>query len=452
MTTEHPLAHIDLFANLILFYACLIPCRYANEYVYPSVDKAFSDQQRTLLEEMKRQQDEDDTRGLSLAVDCRFSRPGYTATYGVTSAMCLDTGKIFATVVKSKTDIDVASSSGMETVGTKAVLKGIMEPWTDDCETSTPTNPCNSPSGSPSFCLPAPSSNSPSIPLRVDLLVTDENAAVMGMVRKEFPYLRHEADPWHLRKSIMKRLHKEAKKKVNEPLGEWLPSIRNWLWTAMKECRGDGDLLVELWRSTRYHVLGQHSWETDETFSKFKKCAHGNLSNMEIGYLPSKSKAYESLASVVNDPKIHGRLRRCTLFAHTSCLESFHSLLCKYVPKDLKFGATSFETRVRMAVLDWNENAGRDYKKNKRGERIVTFEHPASVNEWRARWRRSERSTNWSNEIVQNLPSFTSGRWASGHVLRRSEAALVTHKPLVSAYSPLDRERISARLLRNDAQ
>lgn len=70
------------------------------------------------------------TRSLSLAIsmDCRFSRPGFTATFGLVTAMCLAIGKILAHCVKSKTDDDISCSKEMETVGTRIVLKSLICP------------------------------------------------------------------------------------------------------------------------------------------------------------------------------------------------------------------------------------------------------------------------------------------------------------------------------------
>lgn len=344
----------------------------------------------------------------------------------------------------------------METRGTKDILTAIISPY--DQEEDEPLalilkNQAETPSASasnnesPDFYLPAPESVVPSVPLRVNLLITDENQSVAKMVRDCFPGLRHEADPWHLRKAIMKKFSAAAAKKGNQLLSYWLPSIRNWLWTSMKECHGDGELLIELWRSILYHIRGQHSWTGDSTFKKFTKCVHKDLSNTDYAYLPPESTAFACLVDIIEDVSLQNRLRRCTSFLQTSQLESFHALLCKYLPKHLRFIGVSFEARVRMAVMDWNENVGRPVQLDEHGGERLRFEHPAACDEWRARIMKIDRTSQWRHRLMTELSDFAVNRWKEGHVLCRS-SNVTLHMPLVSLYEPVDHESVAAQLYR----
>lgn len=372
--------------------------------------------------------------------------------------MCLDSGKILATINKSKTDNDVESSAAMETAGTRALLKSILDPYTDDDEPlalwkkkeAQQQQPSTSSSSmdSPDFFIPAPESAVQPLPLRVKLLITDENQSVMKMVREEFPNLVHEADPWHLRKSILKKLLAAAGKRRNALLMKWIPSIKNWLWTAMKSCNGDGELLVEFWRSMAYHIRGQHSWKDDASYSKYHQCPHKDLSSANIAFLPIESDAYTAFMEIVEDVSIHNRLRRCTSFLQTSLLESFHSLLCKYLPKDLRFTGVAFDVRSKLAIIDWNENVDRPLCIDENGGERLTFSHPAAANDWRARKLRVDRCHNWRMDIISGLADFACDKWKSGHHLSHN-TGLITHLPLVNMYEPLDRVTVAARLYRN---
>jgi hypothetical protein len=132
---------------------------------------------------------------------------------------------------------------------------------------------------------------------------------------------------------------------------------------------------------------------------------------------------------------------------HTSVLESFHSLKCKYVPKDLPF-RKCYETRIRMAVLDWNENSDRLVKKDKHGAESIAFAHPPAAGSWRARKMRENRTYRWCDDIMKNLGKSATTLWKGGSKIRKSKP-ISTFLPLVSTFEPLDKIGVAAALHRN---
>lgn len=415
------------------------------------------------MEEIQQRQQQDESgHGLSIGVDCRFSKPGYTATHGMTTAMDLDSGKILHSVLRAKSDIDATSSPDLETKGTMDVLGALIQPFDEEWDQTldlvkkqmAPPAAAND-EDSPDFSIPAPASDKPPVPLRIDVLVTDENQAVAKKVKETYgDRLKHQSDPWHLKKAIMKRIRAAASKKRNELLAPWLISIRNWIWTAMKESNGDGELLVELFRSMAYHLRGEHSWEDDATYNQFKKCPHPDVSGTNFAYLSADFDAYRALLEILEDKKLHQRLRRCSSrLETTSLIESFHSLICKYLPKDLSFTDLVIIALQRMGILDWNENVGRDVQRDEFGGERLTFDHPASAGDWRARRMRVDRTYDWRKRIMKNLSTFAIGRWEAGNIISldsKLKYRMRIHMPLVSMYEPLNRDETALNLYRNN--
>lgn len=200
--------------------------RLAAKYVYPTIDQAYHEHAKKELEEVQKRQQEDGSK-VNLAMDGRFSRPGFTATFGTVTAMDLKTHKILAATSPKRTDEEIESSPQMEIEGVQRILDSFVSPCTDE---------------------PGPSTSAQAAwKLDINAVVTDDSAALIKLF-KTYPGIIHASDPWHLLKNVRKRLNAVAKKASCRELGFWIKSIDNFLWTTMKNCGGNGDLLLEQWR------------------------------------------------------------------------------------------------------------------------------------------------------------------------------------------------------------
>ena len=61
----------------------------------------------------------------------------------------------------------------------------------------------------------------------VSLTATDRSPQVRSMLRRDFPAIRHQFHVWHFAKSVTKKLHKVAEKKMFHRLRQWIPAIQN---------------------------------------------------------------------------------------------------------------------------------------------------------------------------------------------------------------------------------
>lgn len=204
--------------------------RFAAKYVYPIIDSAYIEQHEKIMSNIRAEQAKEGTI-LKLAMDGRFSRPGYTATFGVVSALDLDSKLILDACVLKKNEDDITSSQQMEVVGTKRLLDAFSRPSLSNDQEMQPSTSVSAP--------PA---------VRIGAVTTDDSTSVMKMMAKDFSAIHHGGDPWHLLKSIRMRLEAIARRAACRELGYWIKCIDNFIWTSMKECKGDEELLVEQFR------------------------------------------------------------------------------------------------------------------------------------------------------------------------------------------------------------
>ena len=70
---------------------------------------------------------------------------------------------------------------------------------------------------------------------------------------------------------------------------------------------------------------------------------------------------------MVTNQKLLKDLAKHTEFHHTGQLESYHSLMTKYVPKREHFSYSGMVARTQLAVLDHNANVTRSQAEVKKG-------------------------------------------------------------------------------------
>ena len=80
--------------------------------------------------------------------------------------------------------------------------------------------------------------------LPLDILETDRYHSIRKMMR-DFDYVQHQYDVWHLAKSVAQKLQQKAKKKGCETLMQWIPAIKMHLWWFAASCKGNADDMLE---------------------------------------------------------------------------------------------------------------------------------------------------------------------------------------------------------------
>ena len=161
--------------------------------------------------------------------------PGHSAKYYTYTVMETNTSRVIDTVAIPVTE--VKNSNAMEKAGFIKILSGLKKEG-----------------------------------VKVDIVSTDKHTQIRKLMRVDpnFNTIKHQFDPWHIAKSVCKKLHKASKKKAKESLIEWIPAIVNHFWWSVSTCNNDPQLLYENFSSIMFHIVNKHEWPGCKLF---KKCA-----------------------------------------------------------------------------------------------------------------------------------------------------------------------------------
>ena len=205
--------------------------------------------------------------------------------------------------------------------------------------------------------------------LPVNSFVSDCHSAIAKMIREQYPNLYHGYDIWHTAKRLRKKLDKAGKKYPK--ILAWTSDLVNHFWWSCKACKGNSDLLLELFHSSLFHVLNVHSWSRrtalKATFAEMRgkkpypkaptlaatnqKCLHKPLTkgiHRKGKWFTVHETDFLALFKIVTNTRLCNDMRHCEKFLHTGALESFHSAKLKYLPKSSAF---KMDTHVIMTML-----------------------------------------------------------------------------------------------------
>lgn len=219
----------------------------------------------------------------------------------------------------------------------------------------------------------------------------------------------HQYDVWHFAKSICKKLRKAGQKKANKLLLEWIPAINNHLWWCANTCKGDKELLREMWTSILYHTTNRHRWAGA---IKFRRCQHRQLTRAEQKkkkWMAVDTSPYKALEAIVNDKKTLEDIQHLNKFCHTGQLEVFHSVMTKYCPKREHFSHPCMVARTQLAVIDHNHNTGRQQATTKGGELRYRSEYTKQKGAWGAKIIYEEKDHTYRHALMQSAVRAASG-------------------------------------------
>ena len=196
---------------------------------------------------------------------------------------------------------------------------------------------------------------------QVSVVATDRNRQLAKWLRTEIPTIKHKYDPWHFVKNIKSKLRPLTQRKGCKILQEWLKPIGNHLFWCSENCGGDPEKLIQMWKSLLHHVVDKHKF--GKTYPKYKRCSHKvytRIAARKKKWLTKDSPAYNNLEKVVLDKRNLKDMEQLTNPLHTGSLEVFHSLINCYAPKRLGFELNVQDARVKLAIIDHNNNVGKE--------------------------------------------------------------------------------------------
>ncbi|XP_077340616.1 uncharacterized protein LOC143984197 [Lithobates pipiens] len=223
----------------------------------------------------------------------------------------------------------------------------------------------------------------------VQVLGTDRHPGIRKMLREEYDTIDHQFDLWHYSKSLKKKLPEACRKPNCHELQEWIAPIVNHFYWCSRTCRGDVNLFWKLWTSLLFHVRNIHQWEEDGQNSA---CLHGELSIFEKNarWLVKPSPPYKALEDIIASKQLKNDIPFLVLYCCTGAIEVFHSNVLKYRSKRLHYRMNSMEARTTVAILEHDNNVGRQQAIVKRktttsedvGQPRTRLEHPRSRKRW----------------------------------------------------------------------
>ncbi|XP_078365926.1 uncharacterized protein LOC144650142 [Oculina patagonica] len=288
-----------------------------EQYVFPVVKTAWKDQQEKVFDEIKLNES-----GAVLAGDGRCDSPGHSAKYCTYTFLDTVSQKVVDFKVVSVTE--VANSNRMEKKGFVDTLQNI-------------------------------EANG----IKVDVISTDRHSQITKEMRVNHGDIDNQFDPWHLAKSVSKKLSAASKKSGCSDLAPWISSIINHLWWCAESCNKDPEVLCEKWSSVIHHVTNRHEWPGNK---HFHKCEHDKLSaaqQRKKKWLKPGSAAHTALVNIVKDKGLLKDLKHLVQFVHTTALEVYHSLYLKYLPKLTHFSHDVMIVGTMLPALDHNFNVNR---------------------------------------------------------------------------------------------
>ena len=325
--------------SLRLFKSISIACqstrsffRHQNNHIHYVVTKLWNSQQQELLQGVTEE-------GLLIGGDGRCDSMGHSAKYGSYAAVDLERNKILhVELVQSN---EVKSSYHMELEGITRLIELFDR-----------------------------------FQVKVRALVTDRHRQVTAWLKKNWQGVKHYFDCWHIAKSIKKKLKLLSKKKGYELVGEWIRSLVNhYCWSVMSTEIDDKDLIEAKWKSLIRHVQNKHEGHG----YRYPRCSHQILSPETIhdtAWFTPDSEPCDALEKILLDKTLIKDIANSSALGQTSHIEGYHSLINQFAPKMYHFSFLGMKTRLLLAAMHYNENAGRRQCQNKKGKPEFTIAFP----------------------------------------------------------------------------
>ena len=235
----------------------------------------------------------------------------------------------------------------------------------------------------------------------VKTIATDRNRQLAKWVRIERPLIAHKFDPWHFSKNIKSKLRPLAQRKDCKIVQEWIKPIGNHLFWCAENCNGDAETLRQMWKSVLNHITNKHTFKTQHP--KYPKCQHKPLpkeKSKRKKWIKKFTPAYNVIEKVILDSKNLKDMEHLTKPYHTGSLEVFHSLINSYATKRQEFELNVMDARVKLAVIDHNNNVYRQ-------QATVKKQRKGSQKEGEKQWRilSSKLSKEWIAKPVKEAKS-----------------------------------------------
>ncbi|KAM9355035.1 uncharacterized protein KZ484_013238 [Pholidichthys leucotaenia] len=209
--------------------------------------------------------------------------------------------------------------------------------------------------------------------LAVDSIITDRHPQIQKYLTENMPDVRHYYDVWHVAKGFIRSIEKVSKECPE--VKPWLKSISNHMyWCAASSHGQSPDVIVAKWQSLGNHIQNKHS----NHGPLFPACLHDDpgTQTKPKKWLKPSTKGCEKVVDMINKTRVLRDVRKLSPGQQTSNVEAFHSLIIRFAPKSVHFSFLGMLTRLCLAAMHYNENAGHKQAKNRDGELVFIIRYP----------------------------------------------------------------------------
>ncbi|XP_064645486.1 uncharacterized protein LOC135498899 [Lineus longissimus] len=385
-------AHLAKFMNLVIPSASTFH-RVQDAYVTPAVNRYYDFAHGIIIESLAKQ-----GQPLDLCGDGRCDSPGFSAKYLQYSFMDAASSYIVHLTTTDKREVGLKSPN-MERHAAILGLAylcgkvGINSFTTDD---HRPTRVLLEGSQRSETKLKA-------------LFPQLEDTDVQNILK-----VMHYLDVWHRSKKIGTALVELAKKARHQELLVWVKPIVNHFWFSCGTCKGDQDVIKELWLSVLYHMQGIHEWSTGQ-------CTHGTVDEERP---PIKSEStIQAVREVVMLEKLLQDLKMYVGFHHTGLLENFNGLINMYASKRNHFEYSTMVARTRLAAIDHNHHIHREIATSN-GKSVVTKAYSKGGAQWVLRFKKEPKNYSYHRTlkfmVLEERRHYPS-RLSAKHVIDESD-------------------------------
>ena len=166
------------------------------------------------------------------------------------------------------------------------------------------------------------------------------------------------------------------------------------------------------------------------------RCGHPVMTRAEqkrIKWLTPGSAAHIALEEVISNKKLLKDLAKLTEFHHTGELESYHSLITKYVPKREHFSYKGMIARTQLAILDHNANVNRSHAEVKagpnKGEKRYKVVCSKQRKNWVAKAIKSPKTNTYIDGMMTNVIECKKGKKFNYKPLLQAKCIAPTPRP-----------------------
>jgi hypothetical protein len=300
-----------------------------KKWLFPVIYRMYNDQKLTIIRKLI------SAKNLSISGDAQYDSPGFSAKMCTYTIMNSESNEIIDFIVIQKGQFD----GELERQACQMLMEILIS----------------------------------ELKLPVDILVTDRHTGIGAMMRERFPKVYHAFDVWHMGKSLQKKLTACAKK--HPKVGLWTRKLVQHFWWSCRECKGDVELLVEMYHSCLFHIVDIHNWgrrrKIHTQFSQLRigsrpyptkpklmtQCYHTQhfvKDDRQIPWFNVEDDDFKAVFKIITGTKFTNDVKKCSKFIHTGKLESFHSLKLSYLPKSTGFTMTTTVILTMLTALQNN--------------------------------------------------------------------------------------------------